>query len=243
MKHSLLSLLAAALIVACQPQQNLFAQQLASPAQWANVKLIQFETSGCRGYCPIYKLTFLSDGTMEYVGSGGVEKVGEETVKLTGDEFSKLQKALNRADLWQYPATIPSTVVDAPRHTFTVFKDGKMHVVKGTAGLPEPVLKLEQLMQDIAESHKIMVKKGVDPTDPASMSGEVLVQFTPGVNVENFCAQFMEIRVRPMRRVSENNIWIIGFLPSELTETQFISILDGMEGVMKVQSNKRLTRN
>lgn len=54
----------------------------------------------------------------------------------------------------------------------------------------------------------------------------------------------MEIKVRPMRRISENNIWIIGFLPSEMTEQQFINMLDGMEGIMKVQSKKQTdTRN
>lgn len=236
--HSLL------LIAALIATQYTFAQQAASPAPIASAKLVQFETSGCRGFCPIYKLTFFSDGTLAYAGYGGVEKVGEQTVKLSADEFSELQKAVKRADMWQYPANIPSTVVDAPVHTFTVFNTEKKHVVKGTAGLPEPVASLELLMQNIAESHGIMVKKGVDPNDPANMTGEVLVQFAPEVNAEKFCAGFMEIKVRPMRRISENNIWIIGFLPSEMTEQQFINMLDGMEGIMKVQSKKQTdTRN
>ncbi len=237
MKHSILLLLAAALTVASKPQQNVYAQQPATSAPAFNAKLIQFEMGGCRGYCPVYKLTFRNDATMEYVGIGHVERMGEETVKLTADEFSRLQKVLNRADLWQYPAQIPSTVADAPTRTFTVFKDETKHIVKGNAGLPEPILKLEKLMQDIAESHDVMVKKGLEPKDIVA-SGEVLVQFSQGVNVENFCMQFMEMKVRPVRRISEENIWYIGFSPSELTEAQFISILDGMDGVMRVLPNK-----
>jgi hypothetical protein len=52
--------------------------------------------------------------------------------------------------------------------------------------------------------------------------------------------QFMELKTRPVRRISEDNIWIIGFNPSELTEAQFIDILKGMDGVLNVQTNKKL---
>ena len=120
---------------------------------------------------------------------------------------------------------------------FTVFNGEKTHIIKGTTDLPEPVRKVEKLMQDIAESHEIRIKKGVEPKDIV-LSGEVLVQFRQDVNVENFCQQFMEMNVSPVRRISQENIWYIGFSPSELTEEQFISILLGMDGVMKVMPSK-----
>ena len=129
-------------------------------------------------------------------------------------------------------------MVDAPAHTFTVFEGAKIYSVKGTAGIPKPIVALEKLMQDIAEAHGIQVKKGVDPNDPATMKGQVIVHFISEVNAGNFCMQFMEMKVRPVRRISEENIWIIGFNPSELTEEQFLNILDGMEGVIKAQPNK-----
>ena len=235
MKHSLLSLLSAACIVASTPQQNVSAQQSTAPGE--SEKLIEFETNGCQAYCPIYKLTFRNNGLLEYVGMNHVERIGEESVKLTVEEFSMLQKALNRANIWQYPAQKPSTLRDAPTHMFTVFNGEKTHIIKGTTDLPEPVRKVEKLMQDIAESHEIRIKKGVEPKDIV-LSGEVLVQFRQDVNVENFCQQFMEMNVSPVRRISQENIWYIGFSPSELTEEQFISILLGMDGVMKVMPSK-----
>jgi hypothetical protein len=72
------------------------------------------------------------------------------------------------------------------------------------------------------------------------MKGEVIVHFRPEINAGNFCMQFMELKTRPVRRISEDNIWIIGFNPSELTEAQFIDILKGMDGVLNVQTNKKL---
>ncbi|MBL7807840.1 MAG: hypothetical protein JNN28_08510 [Saprospiraceae bacterium] len=202
--------------------------------------LIKLETYGCKGYCPVYKLTFNVDGTMNYSGYRHVEEVGEKYAKLTADEFSKLKNAVRRANLWELSEELPVTVADAPYHAFTVYEKDKKRKVKGAGPLPKDLEHLNQLMKDIAENHGMMVKKGVDPNDPSNMKGEVLVQFRQDINAGNFCMQFMEMKTRPLRRVSEDNIWILGFNPSELTEAQFIDILKGMDGVINAQSNKKL---
>jgi hypothetical protein len=202
--------------------------------------LIKLETSGCKGYCPVYKLTFNVDGTMNYSGYRHVEEVGDKYAKLKADEFSKLKNAVRRADLWNLPQELPVTVADAPYHTFTVYEKDKKYKVRGAGPLPKELEHLNQLMKDIAENHGMMVKKGVDPNDPSNMKGEVIVHFRPEINAGNFCMQFMELKTRPVRRISEDNIWIIGFNPSELTEAQFIDILKGMDGVLNVQTNKKL---
>lgn len=240
MKHPLF-LLAIAMMYACLPQTR---AQLSSdwtantPKTSVNAVLVHFETGGCRGYCPIYKLTFRHDGTMDYFGSRHVEEVGEKTIKLSADEFSQLQNAVRRANLAEQPSRLPTNIADAPAHTFTVFDGNKKHSVVGMGPLPEHIQALDKLMQNIAEAHGIMVKNGVDPNDPAAMKGQVLVELKPDVNAGNFCMQFMEFKTRPVRRVSEENIWILGFNPSELTEAQFIEILRSMQGVVSAQPNK-----
>ena len=241
MKHSLFILLAAAMIVACKPQDSASAQQ-PSPSTTApnnTGNLVKLETGGCRGFCPMYKLTFRNDGALEYIGTRHVEKVGIELVRLTPEEFSRLLKEVRRVNLWQYPAEIPSTVVDAPVHTFTVFEGSKTHTVKGTAGIPKPIMALEALMQDIAEAHGLPVKKGVDPSNSPTLKGQVIVKFKMEVNARNFCNQFSDIKVRTVEHLSEDNTWIIGYNPSELTEDQFISLLKDMEGVLEVEPNKQ----
>ena len=243
MKHSLLMLLAAAMIVACKPQDSASAQK-ASPSTTApnnTGNLVKLETGGCRGFCPMYKLTFRNDGMLEYIGTRHVEKVGTEMVRLTATEFSQLLKEVRKVNLWQYPAEIPSTVVDAPVHTFTVFEGSKTHTVKGTAGIPKPIMLLEAMMQDIAEAHALPVKKGIDPSDDsATLKGQVIVKFKMDVNARNFCNQFSDIKVRTVRHLSEDNTWVIGYNPSELTEQQFISLLKDMDGVLEVEPNKQV---
>ena len=243
MKHLVL-LFSLSLWVVCWPSHTIEAQQPASewtaqkPSRTFDDVLIHFEAGACRGYCPIFKLTFLTDGTLQYAGLRNVLAVGDETAKLSAEEFSELQNAVRRANLHEQPAQIPSDIVDAPKHTFYVYHEGKRHRVMGSRPLPEPIQALDDLMQDIAEAHGFMVKKGVDPDNPSAMTGQVRVVFKPEVNAGNFCMQFMEIKSRPVRRVSEQNIWLIGFNPSELTEVQFINILQSMEGVVDASSVK-----
>lgn len=242
MKHSLFLLLAAALLVACKPQQNVSAQQTGSGSNTANQtnNLVQLETGGCRGFCPMYKLTFRKDGSMVYMGIRNVEKVGPATIRLSTEEYSQLLKELNKADLWQYQAEIPSTVVDAPVHTFTVYDGAKSHSVKGTAGIPQPIMDLELLMQNIVEAHGFPVKKGVDPAEVKNMKGQMIVKFEMDVNAKEFCNKFSDLKVRIVKHLFEDNTWIIGFDPKEITEEQFSALLLDMEGVLTVEPNKQI---
>jgi len=236
MKHSLFFLLATAIIVACTPQENASAQQPTATAPTSTGNLFQLETGACRGYCPMYKLTFRKDGTLEYLGIRHVDKVGVETVRLSTEEYAQLLKEVRKVDLWQYPAEIPSTVVDAPVHTFTVFDGEKKHTVKGTAGIPKPILALETLLQDITEAHGIAVRKGADSK---VTTAQVIVRFDMDVNAKEFCNQFSDLRVRPVTHLSEDNTWVIGYNTSEVTQEQFISLMKDMRGVVTVEpSNK-----
>ncbi len=240
MKHSLFMLLAAALLVACTPQQNVSAQQTGNATANPAANLVQLETGGCRGFCPMYKLTFRKDGTMAYIGIRNVEKVGPATIRLSTEEYASLLKEVTRTDLWQYPTEIPSTVADAPVHTFTVFDGAKSHVVKGTAEIPQPILTLEQLMQNIAEAHGFPVKNGVDLSQVNNMKGQVIVKFMMDVNAKEYCNQFSDLKVRALQHLSEDNTWVIGYDPKEITEEQFSNLLRDMGGVLTVEPNKQI---
>lgn len=233
MKHPNYILLVAAMILACLPQHSAFAQQATNTQNL----LFQYEHGGCRGYCPIYKLLVHNDGTLEFNGFRNVEKVGNQMVKLSPDEFGRLKSQVLKANIWQY-SELPITVADAPRRSFTVYQGRDEHKIKGAGELPKQLVELEDLIQEIAESHGIMVKNGVNSDDPANMTGEVVVRFQPGVDAEAFCKQFLEIKVQAIRRLDDKNTWLIGYYPSQIAEDPFMhNILENMEGVLDVRAN------
>ena len=49
----------------------------------------------CYGYCPVYKVTILSDGTVRYFGEYFVEKEGNHTWQIDENEIDELNKAIS----------------------------------------------------------------------------------------------------------------------------------------------------
>jgi len=239
MKHSLSFLLLFALLVACQPQQNIAAQTSGTASNSAG-NLIQMEAFGCRGYCPVYKITFRTDGFLVYEGTRNVEILGPSTVRLSSEEYSKLLKEVTKVDLWQYSEDIQSPAVDAPVHKFTVYNDSKLHTVKGRGELPAPVLALEMLMQEIADAHKLPVRNGTDPNNPGSLKGQLIVKFKMDTNAREFCGQFSDLKVRPIRHMSEDNTWAVAYDPTEISQEELMGLLRDMDGVLTVEPNKQV---
>jgi len=209
------------------------------PAVTANdpSPIVQLEMHGCRGFCPTYKLLFRNDGALEYEGIRNMIKQGMDTVQLSNSELKQLRVAMAAVNLWQYPERIESQVADAPNSTITVFNRDKQHAVQGSIDRPKPVLEFELLLKDLAEAHGLKVKEGLNPYEAPANQQEILVKFKPEVNPGNFMMQFEEIRLRIVRRVSAENLWIIGYNPDQITQKQLIDTLKSMEGVLEAKAN------
>jgi Domain of unknown function (DUF6438) len=199
--------------------------------------LVQLQMHGCRGYCPTYKILFRNDGMLEYEGIRNMVKQGKDTVQLNGTELKQLREALASLNLWQYPERIESQVADASNATITVFGNEKEHSVHGSIDRPKPILEFENLLEDLAEAHGLKVKEGVNPYTAPANQQEILVKFKPEINPGNFLMQFEDIRLRIVRRVSAENLWIIGYNPDQITQKQLIDLLKGMEGVLEAKAN------
>lgn len=197
--------------------------------------LIQLETYGCRGYCPVFQLTVQNNGKVMYEGKRNMVKMGLDSFHLSEVELKQLNKRIAAVNVWQYPEQIPSAVADAPMSKITVFQADKSHSVTGSIDRPEPLLSLELDLKNLAEAHGFPVKEGVNPYEAPANQRELIVKFKPEINPGNFLMQFQEIRLRIVRRISAENTWIIGYNPDQITEKGIISLLEGMEGVLEVK--------
>jgi Domain of unknown function (DUF6438) len=224
MRNSLLLLLFAAFF-ACKAHKD---------APPKNDNLIRLATQGCRGYCPVYTLDFRHSGGVSYEGIRFVEKTGKDEFKLTREELNKLKAAVLKTNLWQYPENIESRVADAPYATLTVFDGGKTHPVSGSIDRPLPIMELEMLMKDLAEAHKIKVKKGFNPDDPMlKLTARVVVKLKPDVSAGKWVGQFNdEVKLRLVRRVSTENNWMIAYNPQQFSEKEIMDLLKTIDGVL-----------
>jgi hypothetical protein len=201
--------------------------------------LIGLETGPCFGYCPVFKLDVLNNGLVRYEGLRFVEKEGQDSFKLTETELKQLKTKVKEVNLWQYPDMIKTDVVDAPFATLTAYEAGKSKRVRGSIDRPAPLLELEGLLKDLTEAHGIQVKRGVNPnTPPAGTQQEVIVKLKPDVNAGNWINQFTEFKLRLVRRISAENMWLVAFDPKQIEEKTLIDLLKDTEGVVEVQANK-----
>jgi len=201
--------------------------------------LIAFESHGCRGWCPVYKLLFRNDGSALYEGIRNTVKAGITEFKLTKEELNRIQMATDAANVWQYPEQIPSNIADAPGGIIRVFRGNTQKSVSGTVDRPQPLLDLEAMMQSLAEVHGLDVKTGVNPNEiPTTSRSEVIVKLKKTVNAGNWIGQFSEIKLRLVRRVDAENIWLVAYNPAQITEKTLLELLKSTEDVLEAQPNK-----
>lgn len=199
------------------------------------------ETSGCYGWCPVYKLSFLTDGKVLYEGIRFIEKIGTAEIKLTNAETKALKAAVERANLWQYPEKMESNVVDAPGATLIAHRRNETKRVFGTIDRPKPLLELQDLMKSTVEKHGLNLK-GVNPKNstPATPKAELIVQLKKEINAGNWLLKFEELKLKLVRRIAADNIWLVSYDPSEIAEKSLIELLKNSEGVLEVQVNREV---
>lgn len=203
--------------------------------------LVELKTSGCFGFCPVFQLTVLNNGLVRYDGKQFVEKTGKDSFNLSADELKRLKAKVKEANLWQYPDKIKTEVADAPFATLTAFEKGKSKSVNGSIDRPAPLLELEAYLKDLAETHGLQVKRGVNPHDiPEANRREVIVKLKPDVNAGNWVRQVGEIKLQLVRRITSENIWLVAYDSKQIEEKELLDVLKNTKGVLEAQANQQV---
>ncbi|MBK6932360.1 MAG: hypothetical protein IPH12_16485 [Saprospirales bacterium] len=202
----------------------------------ANAPFVELKTGACFGFCPVIHLTVRNNGWVDYSGLQFAERQGRDSFQLSKDELRGLRQKVHQVNLWQYPDQIRSEVVDAPTATLTVFKHGQTKSVSGSIDRPEPLLELENDIKNLAEAHGFQVKRGINPNEPPiATRREVRVKLRPEINAGNWIMQFSEFRLQLIRRVSEENIWLIAYDPKQIAEPAVLELFKSSDGTLEAQ--------
>jgi len=233
MKNTCFILLLFMAVFACKSQKSVHTA--------SHAPFVGLQTSGCFGYCPVFKLTVLGGGLVRYEGERFVEKEGRDSFMLTKEELVRLRAKVASVNLWQYPDRIESQIMDAPSATLFAYDSAKTKRVSGSIDRPVPLLELENMLKDLAEAHGLQVKRGVDPRAvPADAKKELILKLKPELNAGNWIAQFTEFRVQLVRRISSENIWLVGYDSKQIDEKTIIELFKNTEGVVEVQANAKV---
>lgn len=216
----------------CKSQKEMPKVQDRSP-------LVEMQMHGCRGFCPVYKLSFLHNTELIYEGIRNMEQMGVVKTGITPEEYAQLELLLAKANLRQYPEQIESKVADAPGATITLYDKAGSYAVSGSIDRPQPILDLENYMKKLAEGHGLRVKRGVDPNAPTHNTAEVIVRLKDDVNAGNWIVGFEEQKFRLVKRISAENAWLVSYDPDKISETQIIALFKNHKDVQDAQPNKK----
>ena len=96
---------------------------------------ITLERTPCFGTCPVYTVTILEDGTVNYVGQDFVEVTGEQTSQIEPEVVQQMVAAFEEAGYFEWDATFDTqTVSDLPTIITSVTRDGETHRITRYAG-------------------------------------------------------------------------------------------------------------
>jgi len=118
-------------------------------------KIITLERTRCFGWCPVYKITIFSDGTVRYFGEYCVEKEGNYTWQIDENEIDELNKAISSYGYFDIKAreeTEIEMITCMPTCiTSVLLEDGKYREIENYYGSKKYPKKLQRFEKRIDE--------------------------------------------------------------------------------------------
>ncbi len=204
-------------------------------------ELVEIETWPCRGYCPAYKMTFLSDGKVAWEGLRAVRKMGKENFQLTKLETGDVKPRVDRAEISKFEKEYKSGIADAAGYRLSFWENGKKRTisVEGGSQPPAKLLGLETFLKELGEKYGYDTRKGFNPNEPDEATAQtVIVELKPEVNAGNWLAQFSELKLSLVRRLRPDvNIWLVKFDSAQLSANDLVAAFKTSPDVILAQPN------
>jgi hypothetical protein len=205
-----------------------------------DVPFLSLATSGCRGYCPVFRVDIMENGIMQYKPEMYCAVSENKTIKLTPSQLERIKSKSSLIPYKKYPAYIESTIADAPMATLTFHEKDSSYSITGTIDRPKALIALEYTIRDICKEHEIDTRKPFDPNEtlPGNAS-QLLVQLKEEINAGNWIATIQVGNPRLLRRIPPNNAWVLSFDHTQIGLKEMIAVIEGSVDVIQVQQNQR----
>jgi hypothetical protein len=138
------------------PERFGASHSLAVPINFRSV-IMSLERLGCEGRCPAYSITIAGNGTVTYEGRAYVKVLGKQQAHISEAAVMQLLERFREAD---FGSALPAYIgaYDGGDNVLKVRIDGRLYqVVDGSGlrvGLPTAILKLEQAVDETAQSRR-----------------------------------------------------------------------------------------
>ena len=147
----------------------------------------------CFGRCPVYQLTIYDNQMAILEARANMERKGTYRMRLEQDTYRQLSELYKEADLFNLPDNFPSDVMDAPKTTISVWKDGNKKSVMYDLDKPDILQKIEDQMDELLKSSEWEAEdemaRATDASDP-NIYNELILKMDTSVDLPVWVDQF-----------------------------------------------------
>ncbi|MCS7074347.1 MAG: DUF6438 domain-containing protein [Bacteroidia bacterium] len=112
--------------------------------------VLGLERTGCKGTCPIYKMTILEDGTVNYNGKMFVKNVGNFTKKIKLSDLRELKKQAEEAGFFKLEDRYEDKgIADLPSFLITYSNGKQTKTILCHRNYPESLGKLAAAIEKV----------------------------------------------------------------------------------------------
>lgn len=205
-------------------------------------KVVSMNVGPCYGNCPVYSLTVYDNGVVAYVGERFTDRRGTHIRDIGRKALKTLKQELVAANLWEFPSAFKSQIPDLATVTIEYFDEGRSKVIRGKDGRPPQVLKIQELLEQIADEGEWKQQSAPNTSLPEDyVAHELIVQLAPEVNPEQWSRQYAHLDVRVVKRLSPaNSYWLIRYNTDAMPPNEMLRNMKRDPDVVNAEFNKSL---
>ncbi len=248
-----LSILTISLFLSCKSQKNAKKVQKSvekeaqvvpkDPAHPSRrpMKILEFKKGACHGRCPIYTMTFLSDGTVYYEGEQFSKKMGVHAMKISQKEINDIMERCNHADFSKFPEHYESRIPDWASNT-VIYYGGKEPKSTTWNEASNPFLEsLRETIEEIEKRPNWKIENNQSLPDH-TISNQILIELAPKMNIEKLISKYRAYTLKVVKRIApQSNLYLVEFDNKKVPPFVMLNKLMEDESIYNAQFNKKLS--
>ncbi len=203
--------------------------------------LVAMEKSPCFGRCPVYSMKVYQNGVASYDGKQFSELEGLHVKRISNAALSELKSTLADANLFRFQDAYRSRLPDLQSVKITYYTEDRYKSIIGKDGRPEPVLKIQELLEEIVENGGWQPKNAESgEKDSNIVENQMRVQLMNGVDINAWVRRYRRQEMTLIRGISANsNYWLVGFNAQKNEPEEVLAIVQADVQVVNAEFDRK----
>jgi len=194
--------------------------------------VFMLKKGGCFGTCPIYTFRIYNNRYAEFIGKQHAHLSGTWSKVISKDSYKALKEAFKEANFSEFQDNYESNIPDLPLIKISYYSKESKKTVTGKRERPEPVHKLQFLLESIAESKDgwTQVEAAVTPVskEPVVDKTKIVLTIAKGNQLSKWFNEMKnQYGMQIISSMSNSaDVWLVSYNFKEHKAEEILAILN-----------------